>query len=469
MRFRLAFLFLVSAAPLGAQGRITGTVFDSLLSNGPLAQATVLVVGTNLSRVTDARGRFQIDSVPAGRLQLTFFHSRLDSIGVGAGSWEIEVAAGTETRANLSTPSGTTMRRTLCPELVDSGTRGVLMGRVREVDQHTPLAGARVSSSWMEVLFSQAGPTSEKHEVSVASVSSGAFALCGVPLDVPVFVRASIGDQASGPVEIFANSRPVLFQDLAISLTDTVARLSVDSAISAALIEQPSRPPGTATLVGHVRDPNARPIAGARVALHGGGSTAVADREGAFRLRELPAGTQTFDIRAIGFTAARRTVDLATSASTTVTWELDRGPAQLPTVTVRGGSRLERNGFNARARQGHGSFLTEAQIEKMGGFSAMDVLGRVTGLTLEYRNSGGARGGRGTSVRVPTMRKWGQSRCVPAVFVDGGLWLEGWGQVGNFLTKADVQAIEVYSSLLTIPPQFDRRNGCGSVVIWTRP
>jgi len=146
-----------------------------------------------------------------------------------------------------------------------------------------------------------------------------------------------------------------------------------------------------------------------------------------------------------------------------VTWELDRRPAQLPTVTVLGGSRLERNGFMARARQGHGSFLNEAQIEKMGGFSAMDVLGRLPRLTLEYRNSGGVR------VRVPTMRRSGRSRCVPALFVDGGLWLEGWGQVGNFLMKVDVQAVEVYSSIITIPPQFDRHNGCGSVVIWTRP
>ena len=463
MRLRLAFLLLGSAAPLGAQGRIAGTVFDSLLSNGPLGQATVMIVGTTLSQVTDARGRFQIDGVPAGRLQLTFFHSMLDSVGVGAGSWDIEVTAGTETDAQLSTPSGTTMRRTVCPELVDSSNTGVLMGRVRDVDQRTPLAGARVSTNWMEVLFGPAGPSSENHEVSVASVSSGAFALCGVPLDVPVFVRASIGDQASGPVEVFANSRPLLFQDLAISLTDTVARLSVDSAMSAATIEQPSRPPGTATLVGRVRDPNGRPVVGARVALHGGGGTAVADREGAFRLTELPAGSRTLDVRAIGFTAARRAVDLATNASTTVTWELDRRPAQLPTVTVLGGSRLERNGFMARARQGHGSFLNDAQIERMGGATAMDVLGRATGLTLEYRNSGGGR------VRVPTMRSWGRRRCVPTLFVDGGLWMEGWGQVGNFLMKVDVQAVEVYSSTITIPPQFDRHNQCGSVVIWTRP
>ena len=462
MRVRFCLLFGLFTAPLQAQGRITGIVFDSLITNAPLAQATVLVVGTSMSRVTDARGRFQMDSAPVGRVELTFFHPVLDSVGVGAGSWAFDVAAAGESEVKLGTPSPRTLRGTLCPDLADSSHTGLLMGRVRDVDRGEPITGARISTRWLEVVFGPRGPSAEKFEVSAASVSSGAFALCAVPLDVPVFVRASIGDQVSGPVEIFANSRPVHFQDLAISLSDSTARLSVDSALNAAPTEEQARPPGTATLTGLVRDVNGRPVGGARVALHGGGGTAVANRDGTFRLADLPAGTQTVDIRAIGFTPARQTVDLASNATTAVTWALDRRPARLPTVTVLGGSRLERNGFMARARQGHGSFLNTAQIERMGGATAMDILRRAPGLTLEYRNI------RGRSVRVPTMRNWGRARCTPTVFVDGGLWIDGWDQIANFLMKVDVQAVEVYSSTLTIPPEFDRHNGCGSVVIWTR-
>jgi hypothetical protein len=133
-------------------------------------------------------------------------------------------------------------------------------------------------------------------------------------------------------------------------------------------------------------------------------------------------------------------------------------------VTVLGGSRLERNGFLARERQGHGSFLNEAQIAAMGGFSAMDVLQRAPGLMPSFQR---VQGGR--SVRVVTMRASGPNRCVPNLFVDGGLWIQGWEQVGNFLMKAEVVAVEVFASTITVPPQFDRHNGCGSVVIWTRP
>lgn len=462
MRRRLACLFLLWAAPLGAQGRITGTVFDSLITNGPLVQATVMVVGTNLTRVTDGRGRFMIDSAPIGPVQLTFFHPVLDSIGIGGGVWDVTVVAAGESRVSLGTSSSHTLRRTLCPGLVDSSNTGLVLGRVRDVDRRTPVAGARVGTNWLEVLFGPRGPSSERFEASATSVSSGAYALCGVPLDVPVFVRASLGDQVSGPVEVFANSRPVLFQDLSISLADSTARLSVDSALNAAATDEQVRPPGTATLNGLVRDLNGRPVGGARVALHGGGGVAVASREGTFRMSGLPAGTQTLDVRAIGFTPARRAVDLGSNVATTVTWDLDRRAAELPKVTVLGGSRLERNGFRERARQGHGSFLSESQIASMSGFTGMDVLRRAPGLMMEYRNT--TRG----SLRVVTMRSAGRRRCVPNLFVDGGPWVDGWDQFGNFLMKADIQAVEVYSSTFTVPPQFDKHNGCGSVVIWTR-
>jgi hypothetical protein len=450
---------------LGAQGRITGTVYDSLITSGPLAQATVMVVGTNLTRVTDGRGRFQIDSAPVGPVQLTFFHPVLDSIGIGAGVWDFTVSATGESRVTLGTSSGHTLRRTLCPGLADSSNTGLVMGRVRDVDRRTPVSGARISTNWLEVLFGPRGPSSERFEASASSVSSGAYALCGVPLDVPVFVRASLGDQASGPVEVFANSRPILFRDFFISLVDSTARLSVDSALNAAATEDLRiRAPGTASFAGRVRDLNGRPVEGARVMLHGGGAVAVADREGVFRISSLPAGTQTFDVRAIGFTAARRTVDLLSNANTSASWELDRQAPLLPTVKVLAGSRLERNGFNARSRGGHGSFLTEARIANMGGATAMDIIQRAPGLMPSYRSAD-----RGRMFKVVTMRSSGGNRCVPTLFVDGGLWMEGWEQFGNFLMKADLQAVEVYSSVFTIPPQFDRHNGCGSVVIWTRP
>src|SRR6476660_4637654 len=63
---------------------ISGTVFDSLVSHAPLAGAEITIDGTELSALTDARGRFRIDRAPTGRVVIRFYHATFDSLGFGA-------------------------------------------------------------------------------------------------------------------------------------------------------------------------------------------------------------------------------------------------------------------------------------------------------------------------------------------------------------------------------------------------
>ena len=65
-----------------AVGSILGEVYDSL-ARAALEGANVRVQGSALSAVTDRRGRFRLDSVPAGRRVLVLDHPGLDSAGVG--------------------------------------------------------------------------------------------------------------------------------------------------------------------------------------------------------------------------------------------------------------------------------------------------------------------------------------------------------------------------------------------------
>ena len=102
----LAICLAATAWPVQAQGRVKGVLVDSLVTGKPLVGATVIVVGTTISRATDSRGRFLIDSVPVGKQLLTFFHSTLDSIGLGASMVEVDVADGAEADVALGTPSG---------------------------------------------------------------------------------------------------------------------------------------------------------------------------------------------------------------------------------------------------------------------------------------------------------------------------------------------------------------------------
>ena len=51
-------------------GTIEGTIYDSLLTRGPLKGATVYVVGTNQVVTSDVRGRFSIARVPDATTRL---------------------------------------------------------------------------------------------------------------------------------------------------------------------------------------------------------------------------------------------------------------------------------------------------------------------------------------------------------------------------------------------------------------
>lgn len=89
-------LLLWGGAPLSAQGtgRITGTVTNA--EGAPLADATVSVVGRQLSARTGPDGRYTISGVPAGTWQL-----RAGQIGFGSGAASATVAEGGTAVANF--------------------------------------------------------------------------------------------------------------------------------------------------------------------------------------------------------------------------------------------------------------------------------------------------------------------------------------------------------------------------------
>ena len=82
----LAVPLIGQATGAGRRGSISGVVFDSLVTNAPLAGAEITIDGTELSALTDVRGRFRIDGAPTGRAVVRFYHTTLDSLGFGAPS-----------------------------------------------------------------------------------------------------------------------------------------------------------------------------------------------------------------------------------------------------------------------------------------------------------------------------------------------------------------------------------------------
>src|SRR5690348_15988967 len=135
---------LVAQSATPGKATLTGTVFDSLVANAPLAGAEVVVEGADLSSVSDARGHFRIDGVPAGRTTVRFYHARLDSLGFGAAPAAVAVRDSGTTTVQLATPSAATLHARTCPAPQPPST-GVLLGRVRDVDGRAPLPNATVA------------------------------------------------------------------------------------------------------------------------------------------------------------------------------------------------------------------------------------------------------------------------------------------------------------------------------------
>jgi hypothetical protein len=457
----------VLSTPVVAQSRLTGIVFDSLLTSRPLPGATVSVLGTTHVTTADGAGRFRIDGIPAGSYRVAFFHPSLDSLGIAPPVADVRAPETGEASIVLATPSAATIRTLLCPDVRDSST-GVVIGRVRDVDTRAPLPDAEVSSVWLELVFGAGGIASEPQRQATRSTSAGVFALCGIPIDIPVFVRARSGDQTSGPIEVYAANRQVVFQHFAVSLRDSSARASVDSLFDSRAADSLTRPPGLARLVGRVRDGGGRPVKGARVRVLRSGEVAVTNDTGVFRLGQLPGGTQTVEVRALGFAPRRVAIDLPSAEPAEALVTLDRNASELPNVRVLGRTVRARSGFEERRRRGLGYFLDAERIDRMGGSTAMDLLFRAPGLTTRY-----VRSPTGGLVRRVTMRGMLSVRnpsghCIPNLYIDGMVWQEAWDELDTFFLKQDVVGIEVYQGYGSIPAQFDRANGCGSVVMWTR-
>jgi hypothetical protein len=453
------------ATPVTGLGVVEGTVYDSLLTKGPVVGATVYAIGSNLTATTDRRGRFAIAGFPEGEHTFTFSHRTFDSAGVQPPQVAVRVAAAAKARVAIATPSGAALVKATCAGPVAEKT-GLLLGLVRDVDSGAPLPGARVSSRWFEMTIDNGGPRYQTLETAATADRSGVFRLCGVPADVPVFVRAVASEHQSGRVEVYFNGSDVAFRDFAISVTDSAARAVADSVIERATDSASAAAPrGSAVLRGTVRDETGRAVGNVTVGVLDLYRTVVTDSGGRFTLGGIPAGTQTIELRAIGFAPARKAVALRTSTVTDTIVQLDRAAQTLASVRVLGDRSRSRSfsGFEDRRRRGVGFFMDAEEIAKKSGIYLGDVLRFAPGMFPNYTSRG----------RTFTMRSMASGdRCSPAYFLDGIRWyaLEGSPilELERFIPLQDLAAVEVYSGGASTPAQFDTGSGCGAVVFWTK-
>jgi hypothetical protein len=472
-------LLAMTVGVAGAQGGVssrravvTGTVYDSLVSNAPLVGAEVVVEGTELAVLSDARGQFRIENVPTGRAALRFYHARLDSLGFGAAGTTVAVPDSGTVSVVLATPSPATLHGRLCRAPQPPST-GVLLGRVRDADGHAPLPNADVTVRWGEWTVGSGALTRNERKGVSRTDANGAYVLCGIPTDVPVVARVTGSGHVTGLVEVDFSQRLFDVRDFAVSLTDSSATAKHLAVVDSLIARGDSvSMNGSAAITGVVRGPDGKALAAAQVALYGFPISVRTNSDGNFGIVGVPAGSQTIEVRAVGFEPQRRTFELATGERRTVDIAATRAAQTLASVNIVGrGSRMDMTGFEDRRKAGIGRFIGPEELDRRRVFDTSQLLWNIPGSRVIWdgsenvikftRPSGTGVGGGGFN-----------DLCDPAVFIDGFQVYDI-----NDVRPYDVRGIEVYNEQSAAPAMYRAQSlkdsgpnrHCAVILVWTKP
>jgi hypothetical protein len=209
---------------------------------------------------------------------------------------------------------------------------------------------------------------------------------------------------------------------------------------------------GTARVSGVVRNYKGKPVGNVAVSVPGTGVEARTQESGAFALAGLPSGTQTVEVRAIGFEPKRLAVDLSRDRLTTLDVALDRPLQTLDAVKIFGTGNRSLVEFERRLKSGFGHFLTPGDIAKRNAVQASELFRMIPGVRV-----------------APTRRGFGNTillrGCAPTVYLNGMRMDDrAAGEIDDLVTPSELTAIEVYT-VASRPVEF-YGNNCGSVVIW---
>ena len=446
--------------PTPVTSTIVGFIFDSTTMR-PLVDATIQVVtkddiahGHSFTVGSDSSGYFRIPDVSAGSYVITFFHPRLEEVGLSAPLRGLEVR-GARTDIELAIPSTRRVIALHCGARDAADSSGLLIGTVVRADAPDPVAGATVTARWFQLTFSTRGLVRSMPKVQVITDANGRFSICGLPGDATLMVWATLGRATTGEVGVDVQPRVVSTLELALDVGDTVP-VAADSA--------PARR-GSAQVSGLILSPAGGAMPGSRVGVRGTGNETVADATGAFTLSGLPSGSQTLEARAIGFVPVARNITLSATRPLRFDIRFDSAARILKTVEVRGRVIYDRatEEFDKLKKSGFGYFIDADMIEKRQPFRTSDLLRNAPGVRV---TSGGGPGSS-SSIQIRGAGNF-QGVCQPGIVIDGMLLSSDAGDIDALAQPQDISGIAVYRGAAEVPVEYRSNGSCGLIQIWTR-
>ncbi|HKW47571.1 MAG TPA: carboxypeptidase regulatory-like domain-containing protein [Gemmatimonadaceae bacterium] len=439
-----------------AQLVLTGVVTDSI-RHRPLAGALVQVARDSASEVrsthADSLGVYRIEGLHPGAYVIDLFHPVLDTLGIDLKPRRVVVGAST-THADLAIPSAKTIESGLCPSEAQHDSIGIIVGHIRDAESGLPRLGT-VTVLWNEIRIEQGGIHQSREQYPAKTDEMGWYALCGVPSSVDLTVSAKADSDESGVVELRVPMGELVIREFLVSHVDSLVPVYSASSTDSTRRVLGILHRGHARLAGVVHNDRGSVLGNAEVSVLGTGIDSHTSDGGRFSLAGLPSGTQTVEVRAIGFEPRRAPVTLVRDGLTSVDLVLDRRVQRLDAVTVYGkakaGGGLE---FQRRVRSGWGHILTPTDIAKRQVIRTSDLLREFPEVTMLP-----GRFGDGILVRGP------RGLCLPIVYLNGIKQPDDFASnIDALAFPGEVTAIEVYSAA-GVPAEF-WGNECGSVVIW---
>jgi len=420
------------------RGDIRGTVYDSV-ARAPLPGAVVQMMdpehpGRLYSIAADAKGRYQFTSVTPGRYLVGFQHQRLDSLALESPTRVVDVRANESAKIDLAIPSPASINAAVCGSTGLADSTGLVIGLLRDATTDEVLTTGTIQAGWQDLVLQQGRFEQQDQFVSAVLQPTGWFALCGVPADVDVLGRAFRGRDSTGFVVLHVSSGGIARHDFAIG--------------------------GTARIHGSVRSERGQPLVNARVVVAGTERSAYTDSGGTFHLSDIAAGTQTVEVRALGYVPETRELTLRANADPTLDVTLTSFKKVLDTIHVVS-TRLynrDRTGFERRRKTGFGTYLDEAAIAQRRPYDAYSMLYAIPSLQIVSR-------GFERSVLMRSVT----GMCAPNLFIDGmRMASDLLDQLDVLVHPDELAALEIYRSG-SVPAEFFTFNGCGAIVIWTKP
>lgn len=441
-----------ATAPAGV-GFAYGIVLDSL-HGFRLPGALVRVEGTNREAFSDSTGLYRLDSIPAGRHRMQVMHPLLDTLGISLVTPLVSFTAGQALEINLAIPSGETLIDVFCTAARRNLGPGALVGNVREADSDAPAVGAKVS-----LLFYESDPLGFKKTPRVREATigeDGRYRICGLPDGMSGKLQVFLNGVSSGEVPVDLGDRLLGLRSMSISTrARVVAQAPADSGKRTTNVLR-----GRSRVAGTILNKYGQPITGARVGVQGTGMATLTRANGAFSLDSLPAGTQTLEVRQLGYAPTEVAVELSASEPQQVSVKMsDYVPVlQSMRVTAERDRGLSDVGFAQRKRSGLGYYLDADALATRPSSQFSDLLRTVPGIRV-------VPAGNNTNV-IQSSR--GMGGCV-VFYVDGSQWTQQYpGDLDSFVRPEEIAALEVYNSS-TVPAQFQMagNSSCTTVVVWT--